>query len=95
MEPGVAALPASKHPDRRELGMSRWRPAGTGNVNGRAQRSQYRFAVRVTSGKTPEKLTREGWLLVPDESTRASASDVEAAVMRIFGFGIERSRRCA
>jgi hypothetical protein len=58
MKPGVAALPASKHPDRREFGMSRCGPAGTGLCgSGSSGASSLRQA-----GKSTKRLEGQGGL---------------------------------
>ena len=53
-----------------------------------------RFKWWRVATKHLKLLTREGWLLVPHESTRSTALDVKAVVFRIFGFGLVCSRNC-
>ena len=82
--------------------MSRRGSAGTGNVMGEPRGANF---ASFKWWRVTKRLNRRGALhraskpgragsLFRNESTRATASNFEAAIFRIFGFGFTCSRSC-
>jgi len=93
-KPGVAALPASKHPDKKGVRDVSLRARRHRECERRTLRSQNHFAVERRVAKCLQKQPgRAGSLIELFKSSRATALDQKVAEFRIFDE--LRSSRCA